>query len=359
MSKTNEVTNGNIGEVKVSFIIPVYNASKYLRQCLNSLASQTMREIEIICVNDGSTDNSQEVLQEYAKKDSRFKIINQKNKGEFEARRTGINHATGKYIMFSDADDYFKKTAAQTAFDAVEKAGAAIGEFAFYTVRKFLKKQHKRPDLYITNEQLRKDYIGGAFGKSLGLLFPAVWEKIFKTTVLQAAVKGLPELRLHIAADLFLAAHACCQPDVDVLFISEPLYYHIARKDSIITSYAEKILEAEDIALPMKIKLAQDNNLPPSVIEDMMLERAYSFIILCKDTLEKEPQKAKEMFEEYFKHSCMQLARDYFKNADLENWDDMKHFAYDNTEQWYEFIERRPKSQAKSFIRKILDKMVN
>ena len=91
---------------KVSIIVPVYNIEKYLAKCLDSLINQTLEDIEIICVNDGSTDNSAEILNEYAQKDCRIKIINQDNAGLSAARNTGINAANGEYIGYVDSDDW-------------------------------------------------------------------------------------------------------------------------------------------------------------------------------------------------------------------------------------------------------------
>ncbi|MBR3510483.1 MAG: glycosyltransferase [Alphaproteobacteria bacterium] len=92
--------------VKVSIIIPVYNVQDYLNQCLDSVCNQTLHDIEIICVNDGSTDNSAKILSKYAKKDSRIRIINKKNAGLGAARNSGLMTATGKYIAFIDSDDW-------------------------------------------------------------------------------------------------------------------------------------------------------------------------------------------------------------------------------------------------------------
>lgn len=96
--------------IKISIIVPVYNTAKYLHQCLDSLKNQTLSEIEIICVNDGSTDNSLEILNEYAKKDSRFIVIKQKNQGQSVARNLGIKTAKGQFIGFIDSDDYADHT---------------------------------------------------------------------------------------------------------------------------------------------------------------------------------------------------------------------------------------------------------
>src|SRR5574344_49484 len=93
-------------KISVSFIIPIFNTEKYLKQCLNSIISQTLSDIEIICINDGSTDNSLCILENFAKKDKRIKVINQKNKGQSAARNKGITLAKGEYIAFVDSDDW-------------------------------------------------------------------------------------------------------------------------------------------------------------------------------------------------------------------------------------------------------------
>jgi glycosyltransferase involved in cell wall biosynthesis len=94
---------------KISVLVPVYNAEKYLRQCLDSIVNQAYKNVEIICVNDASTDNSLEILDEYAKKDDRIIIVNKRaNEGSSQARKTGFEHSNGKYILPVDSDDYIE-----------------------------------------------------------------------------------------------------------------------------------------------------------------------------------------------------------------------------------------------------------
>ena len=92
--------------IKISVIIPIYNAEKYLQRCLDSLMNQTLKDMEFICINDGSTDSSLEILKNYSKQDKRFLIINQENIGVSCARNNGLTVAKGEYIGFVDADDY-------------------------------------------------------------------------------------------------------------------------------------------------------------------------------------------------------------------------------------------------------------
>ena len=107
--------------IKVSVIIPVYNVQAYLRQCMDSVTGQTLRDIEIICVNDESTDDSLQILEEYVAKDKRVQIITQKNAGAGAARNNGMRHAKGKYLSFLDADDFFEPDMLEKAYEQAEK----------------------------------------------------------------------------------------------------------------------------------------------------------------------------------------------------------------------------------------------
>ena len=93
---------------EISVVIPFYNVQKYLKQCLDSVVNQTFNDIEIICIDDGSSDSSLDILNEYAKKDDRFKILTQENKGPSYTRNRGIDTAQGKYLYFMDSDDYIE-----------------------------------------------------------------------------------------------------------------------------------------------------------------------------------------------------------------------------------------------------------
>lgn len=93
---------------KISVIVPVYNMEKYLVRCLESIVNQTYPDLEIICVNDGSTDSSAKILETYASKDKRIKLITKENGGLSSARNAGINAATGEFITFVDSDDWIQ-----------------------------------------------------------------------------------------------------------------------------------------------------------------------------------------------------------------------------------------------------------
>ena len=110
----------------ISIIIPVYNAEKYLKECLDSIVNQTMKNIEIICINDGSVDSSLNILQKYAKQDSRIHIYNQENSGVSIARNVGIQVARGECIIFIDADDYVDIKMMETLWENYKKHKADI-----------------------------------------------------------------------------------------------------------------------------------------------------------------------------------------------------------------------------------------
>ena len=110
-----------MSEIGVSIVIPVYNVEKYLEQCLDSVLMQNVDNIEVVCVNDGSTDSSGEILERYKKIDSRIKVINQKNEGMSGARNTGINHASYEYILFLDSDDMLCENALINVTESLSK----------------------------------------------------------------------------------------------------------------------------------------------------------------------------------------------------------------------------------------------
>ena len=115
----------------VTVTVPVYNTLKYLRQCLDSLASQTLKELEVIIVDDGSTDNSGEICDEYAKKYSNFKVIHQDNGGLAAARQTGLENANGEYIIVCDSDDWVEPDMYERLYNAAKETDADIAMCGF------------------------------------------------------------------------------------------------------------------------------------------------------------------------------------------------------------------------------------
>ncbi len=113
-------------EPKISIVIPVYNVKRYLPQCLDSLLAQTFSDFELICVDDGSSDGSLEILQEYQAKDPRIQILNQTNQGAAIARNKGIKFASGEYLFILDSDDHFHLELLEKCYHKAKKTGAEI-----------------------------------------------------------------------------------------------------------------------------------------------------------------------------------------------------------------------------------------
>lgn len=111
---------------KISVIIPVYNVERYLSKCLDSVCNQTLDDIEIICIDDGSTDNSLNILKEYSSKDSRIKIISKENGGQAVARNIGIERSQGEYVAFIDSDDFIEPTMLEKLYSASENSNLDI-----------------------------------------------------------------------------------------------------------------------------------------------------------------------------------------------------------------------------------------
>lgn len=111
---------------KVSIIVPVYNVAPYLHQCMDSVVNQTYRNIEIICIDDGSTDKSGEILDEYAKADNRINVLHMNNSGVASARNTGLSLASGEYLLFIDGDDWIDTATCQKAVSSISAESADV-----------------------------------------------------------------------------------------------------------------------------------------------------------------------------------------------------------------------------------------
>ena len=131
----------------VSIIIPVYNGEKYIGKCLKSVINQSLNDIQIICVNDGSTDNTISILNHFASKDNRIKILSTENRGQGSARNIGLKHATGEYISFFDADDWINENALELLYN---KAKSEDLEMLFFQMVNYIEnsKKYIETDLY-------------------------------------------------------------------------------------------------------------------------------------------------------------------------------------------------------------------
>jgi len=152
----------------ISIIVPIYNTKKYLGKCLDSIMSQTMSNIEVILIDDGSSDGCEIVCDEYSHKDIRFKVVHQKNQGLSAARNNGIEIAKGNYVLFVDSDDYIKRDLCEKAYNfAIDNKADLIRFFYEEDTKKgtrFFKKQSTLPNSIIEkdSEKLKVAYTSGA-----------------------------------------------------------------------------------------------------------------------------------------------------------------------------------------------------
>jgi glycosyltransferase involved in cell wall biosynthesis len=168
---------------KLSIIVPVYNSEKHLKECIDSIINQTLTEIEIIIINDGSTDSSKEIILDYAGKDSRIIFIDSVNEGVSAARNKGIEKATGKYVGFVDADDYIDTTMYQHLFDIAEEKHASV---AICNAMVADEKEEFKKRLELKNECVVIADKGGLLLDFLSFKYDSAnWNKIYATAIIK------------------------------------------------------------------------------------------------------------------------------------------------------------------------------
>jgi glycosyltransferase involved in cell wall biosynthesis len=250
---------GNLmNQSKVSVIVPVYNVEKYLIKCLDSIVNQTLQEIEIICVNDGSTDNSPKILKEYSLKDERIKIIDKENNGLGAARNTGIEAAKGEYIGFVDSDDWIELDAYEKLY---KNAKSLNSDMVMCPAQVFddTTEELKNDQPAFTLEYFDKHFDNGTFNHkdSKDFIFHitvTAWNKIYKTEFLNRIKARFPENLIFEDNPFFYETYLKAD---NVSLIRDPLFfYRINRRDSIISKADKKyfdVIKIFDIILKIFI----------------------------------------------------------------------------------------------------------
>jgi len=208
---------------KISVIIPCYNVSKYLKQCLDSIISQTFTDFEIICINDGSTDNCGQILAEYATKDSRIKVITQKNQGLSMARNAGLKQATGTYIQFVDSDDAIHPQCLEICYTLAEKEKVDMVSFDFAEQIQKEKIQTSQIRFKILENIFPYLFKNKKYGVSIN-----VWTKFYKKSLI-CDIKFIPEI--HYEDWPFICAVLSKNPKT--VLCSEKLYFYTQNPASI------------------------------------------------------------------------------------------------------------------------------
>lgn len=225
---------------KVSIVIPVYNAEKSIERCLDSIIEQSFSDFELILVNDGSTDSSLKILEEYAEKDERIKFITQENAGPSTARNTGIDNATGKYVYFVDADDYIVKDAIERFYRAAISSGAELTVCGYYIIKDGNTKEFEsyyEPGVYEESES-REIALDLLNNHSYKYLRPYIWIRMVRRDVLEN-----PRLRftdgIRRSEDYLFTTELHFRISKLCLITDQYLYYYVDTENSITNAYVE------------------------------------------------------------------------------------------------------------------------
>ncbi len=203
---------------KISVVIPIFNSEKYLHKCLDSIINQTLNDIEIILIDDGSTDNSMNIIEQYGKKYSNIKYKSKKNEGQAIARNLGIEMSSGEFISFVDSDDYIEKTMFEKLYlKAIgENADIVICDY----IEEFKNKKIPRKSLYVDSDNLQKRYILSVAGPC---------SKIIKSDLFKQ--NNIRFLENSIYEDLAIIPALALYTN-KIAYYEEALYYYVVRQNS-------------------------------------------------------------------------------------------------------------------------------
>ena len=253
-------------QIKVSIVIPIYNAEKYLYECLKSVKQQTYTNIEVLMINDGSTDNSENICKDFLK-DKRFKLINKKNGGVSSARNIGIEKCNGDYILFVDADDWCKKDLLQQTMEYNNTY-----EMICFSYFKAYKDINIKEELKVEqNSDIKKEIL---INKTIG---GYLWNKVFKVQIIKEHNIKFNENISYCEDLLFIKQYI--EYVKKVKYLNIPLYYYRIRKGSVSNNfYSSKSISILN-ACELLINEYKDNKL---FIENFMFSYILNYYKLKK-----------------------------------------------------------------------------
>lgn len=218
----------------ISVIVPIYKVEKYLRECIDSILNQTYTNLEVLLIDDGSPDNCPKICNEYAKMDSRVKVIHKANGGLSDARNVGIDTATGNYIVFVDSDDVIDETMIEKLYLNLTKYNADISECEYVFTKQIptkIKEKEIQKDEYNNIEALNSMYVCGGCKV-------VAWNKMYKRELFNDI--KYPVGKLH--EDVFTTYKLLFKAN-KVVHTNEILYFYRNRNDSIVNQFNEKRLD--------------------------------------------------------------------------------------------------------------------
>lgn len=273
--------------MKVSVIVPVYNVEKYIKKCLNSLVNQTLDEVEIVVVNDGSPDNSQKIIDEYTKKYKNIKSYVKENGGLSDARNYGIKRATGKYISFVDSDDYIRKDMLEKMYNyAIQKNFDVVVCDSINVYSDGTEILIKSNNNYSDDDV--KNYIISPPMACTRLFKKSIFDKIeFKKNIYYEDLEMTPKV---------------VNLTKKIGFVSDGLYYYVQRDGSIMKQnvFNDKLLNIFDVLKSNKDLLENEF---PQEIEYMYIThllRTASLRFLDYDNGKEYVYKIHNIMKEYF-----------------------------------------------------------
>lgn len=208
----------------ISVIVPVYNVEKYVGRCLNSIIHQSYTNLEIIVVNDGSTDNSLSVCEEYEAKDKRIKLITQENRGLSGARNTGLRNYTGEYVTFVDSDDWIHRNMVEFMYNLLVRNKSDMSKCGNFRVSEMTNLE-KSPDGYEDVVYTRNEFLE----LFLSGTYTACWSRLFRKDVIYGF--KFPE---GLNCEDFIYMYEVIRRINTVAVNEFPLYYYFVREDSIV-----------------------------------------------------------------------------------------------------------------------------
>ena len=223
---------------KVSVIVPIYNVEKYLERCLKSLVNQSLQEIEIILIDDGSTDNSPLICDQYAKQDGRIKVVHKQNQGLGMARNTGLELASGEYVVFIDSDDFIEKNAYQEMYDMIksENAEMLITNYYEYITNTGEKKEMKtvRNVRIVEGEEIKKvacQMVGfSPLEKNEDDIGMSVWKNMYLRKFIEENQIKFYSEREYVSEDAIF--QLVTVPKMKKVILSTNCYYYYCQNDN-------------------------------------------------------------------------------------------------------------------------------
>ena len=228
-------------EITISIVVPIYNVSVYLEKCINSIIRQSYKNLEIILVNDGSTDRSGEICDDYEKQDHRIRVIHQKNMGLVVARKTGLKYASGEYLIFVDGDDYIESNLCEEMLKRILELDVDFVHADYIENDDKRINNIKYPEVLADKDLLLKDRLelikrnvfDAADGKNEkeNFLLPSIWAKIYKTSFVKKWYDMVPESSSYGEDLIFLCvAILSCS---SMAMISDAYYHYNLRENSL------------------------------------------------------------------------------------------------------------------------------